>query len=218
MMNTPHQKPQSATNRTYLKLHEAIIVGHYTPGHQLKISALSSELGTGTTPVREALSLLVSDQLVERIDQRGFWVAKASRQHFQEVLKLRCQLEALALRDSIDMATREQDRQVIQSLFVYENQTGNDPQSRRQAHKSFHMALLKGCGSSILLRMCGQLHDLNTRYRYLARQSDSYPNRNPGAEHHAILAAFLERDSARACNALTQHYQTTRIFLPDPFI
>ena len=38
-------------------------------------------------------------------------------------------------------------------------------------HKEFHMALLAACGSPILLRFCGQLYDLNVRYRYLAGRS-----------------------------------------------
>ena len=92
---------QSATQRVYLRLRDAVLNGSLKPGDRLKVDALKATLDAGATPVREALSLLVSDQLVERIDQRGFRVASASLEQFQEVLKLRCQLEILALRDSL---------------------------------------------------------------------------------------------------------------------
>ena len=93
--------PQSSTQRVYLALRNEIITGQIPPGERLKIDALKVALDTGASPVREALSLLTSDQLVDRLDQRGFRVAATSRAQFQEILDLRCNLEELALRDSL---------------------------------------------------------------------------------------------------------------------
>ena len=63
--------PQSSTQRAYLALRNDIIFGRIPPGERLKIDVLKVGLETGASPVREALSLLTSDQLVDRIDQRG---------------------------------------------------------------------------------------------------------------------------------------------------
>lgn len=57
-------------------------------------------LDMGASPICEALSLLTSDMLVERIGQRGFRAAPASPANFEEILKLRCTLEDMALRQS----------------------------------------------------------------------------------------------------------------------
>ncbi len=92
---------QSATQRAYLTLRHDIITGAVAPGMRLKVDTLKVGLETGASPVREALSLLTSDQLVERLDQRGFRVAKTSRTQFQEILNLRCTLEDIALRESL---------------------------------------------------------------------------------------------------------------------
>ena len=62
----------SATQGAYNAIRRMILVGDLRPGEKLKIDALKARLDTGASPVREALSLLTSDQLVERIDQRGF--------------------------------------------------------------------------------------------------------------------------------------------------
>ena len=86
---------QSSTQRAYLELRTAIITGKVQPGERLKVETLKETLQTGASPVREALSLLTSDQLVERLDQRGFRVAQTSRAQFQEILELRCNLEEL---------------------------------------------------------------------------------------------------------------------------
>ena len=77
------------------------MVVELAPGEKLKIDGLRRRLETGASPIREALSLLTSDNLVERLDQRGFRTAEVSAENFHEILVLRCTLEDLALRDKI---------------------------------------------------------------------------------------------------------------------
>jgi len=91
----------SATQRVADELRHLIIQGKFTPGEKLKVETLKALLQTGASPIREALSLMTSDHLVERIDQRGFRVAAASEKHFREILMLRCELEDLALKQSL---------------------------------------------------------------------------------------------------------------------
>jgi len=59
-----------------------IVKGAIEPGAKLKIDGLRELLDTGASPIREALSLLTSDNLVERIDQRGFRSAQVSAEDF----------------------------------------------------------------------------------------------------------------------------------------
>jgi len=80
----------SATQRTYRTIRRMIVTGEVRPGEKLKIEGLRLRLDTGASPIREALSLLTSEHLVERIDQRGFRAAPTSRKNFDEILLLRC--------------------------------------------------------------------------------------------------------------------------------
>ncbi len=93
MIKEPTDRPddeiQSVTSRTYARLRQDILCGDLAPGTKLKIDDLRQRVGTGASSVREALSLLTSDHLVESIDQRGFRVAYASEAEFQEVLTTR---------------------------------------------------------------------------------------------------------------------------------
>ena len=50
------------------------------------------------------------------------------------------------------------------------------------------------------------------RYRNLAG-SVSYPDRDPGKEHEAILQATLKRDTEAAVSLLLDHYRNTGAFL-----
>jgi len=206
---------QSSTRRAYLALREAIITGQIAPGERLKVDMLKQSLQTGASPVREALSLLTSDHLVERLDQRGFRVAPASRAQFAEILRLRCALEAMALRDSVQQADEKWEEALVIShhrMVRAEAGEGTDFETR---HKAFHMALLAACASPILLRFCSQLYDLNVRYRFLAGRSQGYARRDVKAEHQAILDWAIARDAEAASSSLVEHYQKTGAFLAD---
>ncbi len=206
---------QSSTQRAYLELRSAIITGKVQPGERLKVETLKETLQTGISPVREALSLLTSDQLVERLDQRGFRVAKTSRAQFEEILDLRCNLEAMALRDSLESSNREWEDALVLAHHHMSQADRGDLEGFETHHKHFHMTLLAACRSPILLRFCDQLYDLNVRYRYLAGKSKSYGRRNVQAEHREILDAAVKRDVEKVCASLIAHYRNTGAFLAE---
>ncbi len=207
--------PQSSTQRAYLTLRSNIITGKIPPGERLKIDTLKDALETGASPIREALSLLTSDQLVDRLDQRGFRVASTSRAQFQEILDLRCNLEGLALRDSLANTDAKWEDALVLAHHHMNKADRNDIEAFEAHHKNFHMALLAACKSPILLRFCSQLYDLNVRYRYRAGQSKSYARRDVEAEHRAILDAAVRRDVDTASRHLMEHYRNTGAFLAE---
>ncbi len=204
---------QSTTQRAYLALRDAILSGDIPPGEKLKVETLKHTYSTGASPVREALSLLTSDQLVERRDQRGFRVAKASKEQFEEILNLRCKLEDLALRTSFEKGSKEWEDRLVLSHHHMSRAYQEPPQVFEQHHKAFHMALIAACDSPILLRFCDQLYSLNVRYRNLAGKSADYAKRDVAEEHDNIFEAAIERDVDRASEHLASHYRTTGLYL-----
>lgn len=206
-------KETSATHAAYLALRRMILTGALPAGKKLKIEELRTLLATGASPVREALSLLTSDMLVERIDQRGFRAAPASLQNFDEILRLRCLLEDLALRQSIARATPEWEERLVLSHHRMKRAAAQDMVTFEEAHKSFHMTLLDNADSPMLERYCSQLYDLNIRYRYLAAGGPTYRRRDISAEHEEILDAAVHRDVDTASTRLLSHYRLTGDYL-----
>lgn len=214
---SPDKAPRitSATQIAYSEIRRMIVTAEIPPGEKLKINNLKDLLQTGASPVREALSLLTSDQLVERIDQRGFRSAPVSQAHFTEILTLRCALEEMALRQSIANATDTWEENLVLAHHRLARANPIDGAEFEELHKTFHMALLTNCHSPILLLYCSQLYDLNVRYRYIAGRSLSYKRRDVSSEHQQILAATVARDTDLACERLLDHYQKTGTFLQD---
>lgn len=203
----------SLTTQAFHRIYTMIINGELKPGEKLKIDGLRNTLGVGASPLREALSLLTSEHLIERIDQRGFRVAHINAEAFDELLKTRCWLEERALRESMQTKSPEWEESVLLSHHrltrpsrMLVNGTLNP--EWEDLHKTFHMSLLSGCGSSILLRICNQLYDQNVRYRNVSGVYVS-ADRSVGDEHGTILEYVLAGDEDRAVNELISHYQKT---------
>jgi len=203
----------SATNRTYRQLRDLIVAGELKPGEKLKIDGLRKRLNTGASPIREALSLLTSDHLVERIDQRGFRTAEVSAGNFSEILRLRCTLEDQALRESIANYSEDWEEQAVLAHHRMLRAQAEKRDDFDTLHKAFHMALLSNAQSPILQKFCSQLYDLNVRYRFLAGRALDYTQRDVRAEHEGILAAAIARDADTASERLVNHYKLTGAFL-----
>jgi len=215
----PSLATTSVTAQVYERARADILAGVLQPGQKLKIDELRQTYGSGSSPIREALSLLTSDGLVERVDQRGFRVTLVSAQSFDELLTTRCWLEERALTESILRGGKDWEERVVLAEYhlsrtersISKNAfiTNQDWERR---HKDFHMALISACGSSILLNFCNQLYDQNVRYRHVAGKV-AFPKRNIAKEHQAIMRASLDRDAASAVKGLLDHYRATGAFL-----
>ena len=55
-------------------LREAILKGELQPGERLMELQLASKLGVSRTPIREALIQMTSDNLLENVPRKGFFV------------------------------------------------------------------------------------------------------------------------------------------------
>ncbi len=211
MIDPDSGKETSATHAAYLALRKMILSGALPAGQKIKIETLRNLLDTGASPVREALSLLTSDMLVERIDQRGFRAAPANPGNFAEILKLRCALEDMALRQSIEQATPEWEERLVLAHHHMNRATNTD--RFEETHKAFHMTLLSNAASPMMERYCSQLYDLNIRYRNLAASQANYQRRDISAEHAEIFEAAVKRDADAASTALLSHYRLTGDYL-----
>lgn len=211
----------SQTAQVFARLRDDIMAGRLEPGRKLKIEELRKRYQAGASPLREALSTMCSDGLVERMDQRGFRVADVSIDDFNELLKTRCWLEERALRESIDHGETAWEEALVLAHHRLSrmDRTGNRGDLRLEdewetAHRHFHMSLISACGSDIMIRFCDQLYDRNIRYRNISGTA-AYPKRDIAAEHQQIFQASVGRDADQAVRLLISHYEATGDYFRD---
>jgi len=210
--------PQSLITKIYNKLKKSLINGDLKPGEKLKIDNLKDKYNSGHTPIREALTSLVKDGLVERIEQKGFVASNVSMKHFNEVLKTRIWIEEIAIKKS--MENKERLEAWEESLILLNHRLNkkdwtekydpDNPDSWEMIHKKFHISLISRSGSDYLTKFCEQLYDQNLRFRFLLiKNKKNYLKRNVNKEHQDILNAVLSRDINGAQKNLVKHYNVT---------
>ncbi|ETX11820.1 GntR family transcriptional regulator [Marinomonas ushuaiensis DSM 15871] len=217
IQNDTKSMTKTAIDRVYQELRQKIIKGEFSPGERLKVETLKPLFDTGASPIREALSLLTSNKLVERIDQKGFRVSAVSAENFNEIFMLRCNLESLALRKSIELGDNAWEEKLVLLHHRLSRTSMADFDVWEPMHKSFHMCLLEACQSPILLSYCNNLYDQNIRYRFLAEKNSNYNSRDVRHEHDEVFNATINRKADLAVEILLRHYTDTGAFLRESF-
>ena len=82
--------------RAYLDLRDRIVTLHLPPGTVLREDELMKEMGTGRTPLREAVKRLALENLVEVQPRRGTFVTAVEAADIQSITEVRAELEAYA--------------------------------------------------------------------------------------------------------------------------
>lgn len=226
-MGKDHTENRSLSEQAHDMLRRDILLGRLMPEEKLQIESMAERLGIGMVPVREALNRLSSEGLVERKNQRGFFVAPLALDDLEELVKTRIWLETRALEESIAHGDEQWEEELVLSFHRLTRSARRlmpEPELELTEewdirHKQFHMALISRCGSEWLLGFCSTMMDQAVRYRNISMNIHSSKARREGAaaEHQEILDAVLARDTARACALLTQHYQVTLVALRPVF-
>lgn len=205
---------ETLASTVYEQLRSDILAGHLQPGSKLRLHELKQHYNAGNSPIREALNRLLANGMVVREENRGFRVSPASIEELQELIRTRCWLETIALRESIRRGDARWEERVVVAFHWLSQVTrsGNEPTygspTWEEHHRQFHLSLLSACGSNILLGYCTDLFEQTLRYRNLAAVV-AYRERHELEEHRAIYDAVIRRDADEAVRLLTAHYQVT---------
>jgi DNA-binding GntR family transcriptional regulator len=199
----------------YDALRSDILYGRRLPAARLPINDIAEEHAVSLSVVREAVTRLASEDLVEATPQRGFRVRPLSIEHFRDLTQVRIQIETLALRQSLangDVTweanlVAAHHRLAVTPMF-FEDGKGNP--EWMAAHGAFHAALAGGAGSLVLERVRRQLYDASEMYRYWSGSlAQRVARANVAEEHKAILDAALARDTDLAVDLVTRHLEAT---------
>lgn len=211
----------------YESIQEEIISNKLLPGQRLHIAQLAEQYNVGSGPVREALSRLLSTELIIAISQKGFRVAPISRSDLRDIYKTRVHIEALALRLSIENGDDTWEAGIIAAhhrLVKFESECKiNKPEDYKEwesRHRAYNLALINACGLTYLLRIQHQLYNLTERYRRQwlmagIKKIDGLPY---AKDQKKIMDATLARDTTLATKLLLKHFESAIGIIESYFI
>lgn len=193
------------------RLRKEVLSGELLPGQSLRLDELRERYGVSLSPLREAVSRLGAEGLLLAKDKRGVRVAPVSVDNLAEVVRLRCVLEPMALKDAIAHADEDWEVRVTTALTMLTRQEQQaNPHMRverwERLHRQLHMSLLSTCRMPLLLQFCTLLNDRADRYRrlFLANQQ---VDASVSLEHQHIVDASLRQDVELATSLLSAHIE-----------
>jgi len=92
---------QTVTDRAYGQIKTLIINLELKLGQRIDIKELANRFNISQTPIREALSLLVKDELLEYKPRQGYYVVNLSYHDIEEIYELRELIECFALKQAL---------------------------------------------------------------------------------------------------------------------
>ena len=197
--------PSAAPARLRQILLAAIQSGALAPGARLKEIELVNALSVSRTPLREALTALRAEGILER-DDDGLRVRQLGWRDVRSLYELRGTLEAMAAQLAARNASKP-ERQVIGSVCEAEAALIDDgaaPEMLARHNRQFHHAILQAADNRFLSE---SLEKLSRLMVLLGATAYSLPARRGAIriEHEAVNNAIQKGDAEAAADAMRTH-------------
>lgn len=196
----------------YGQIHSDILLGQLLPGAKLKLNQLKQDYDVSVNTLRETLTRLAADGLVEAEGQKGFRVVPVSIADLREITEMRQLIECFALRKSLENGGLDWEGQLVAAHHMLAHSEKlmlqDDAKHSREWQmydRAFHVALISACNSHWILRVHKVIHDQFRRYQMLALKTNRFRGEELEREHRMILEYALNRDVEAATDLLAAH-------------
>jgi DNA-binding GntR family transcriptional regulator len=204
----PLEQSEGLKTRVYIALRE--LIGHmdiYSGKDPIRLDerALGEQLGVSRTPVREAISRLEQEGIVENIARRGAFVVRKSKDEILDIVDVWAALESMAAR----LATsRASDKEISQLRKNFASFDGEDARAHIDEYSDtnieFHQTIIKLSHSELIIQMADQLF-----FHMRAIRASTIKDRDRIAQsimdHTRIIEAIEERDAYHAEQLVRDH-------------
>ncbi len=182
-------------------IRDRILRGYYPEGARLIESSIAAELNISRTPVREALVLLVGQDLVRTVDGGGFAVGDV-RLQLQDILDIRVALESHAVAAAAANMSEDEIAQLENLCARMEALPSQEIEERADLNRKFHETLISASHNRRLVKMVGDYQDY---FRIAQPLFDPEAIRRTQSEHRAITQALRDRDIEKAKRLVAEH-------------
>jgi len=156
------------------------VVYEVVPGEKINEDDLARELGVSKTPVREALSKLAHEGMIEIIPNRGSYKVKLSKEDILEIMVIREALEGLCIRLAIRNMTDSTIKKLKSILYDFEAKyLEKDLTLYSETMLDFYGLIYETAKNPRLIKIIQSMLDLTRMFRLL------YYN-NPESVKHSL--------------------------------
>ena len=217
----------NASHEAQREIRKLILNYEYKPGMRLYEPAIAEKLGMSRTPVREAMTRLVSCGFLERSEgRRGYFVPNLTPEDMRHVFHLRMVLERYAA----ELVDGQVDGKAIDRMYALNDLETHaffksDRECYSELNEEFHTAFAQLTKNPYLIRCLGEVTARCTLYSYFfasfytaATKGVFSPSRKVAAhiEHRALIDALAHNAFDSARSILREHTLTAYLHCCGP--
>ena len=204
LLAPPPGEAASLADQAYYAIRQLIVSLELPPGSPIKEAELTTRLGIGRTPVREALRRLALERLVAVYPRRGMEVTTVDVRDLARLCEVRAVLEPEAARLAAERATRED----VAGLHALREEL-TDPRRRSDRglidlDERIHHAVYRASHTQLLEETLDWYYTHALRIWMLALDRTS-ELRDAVQEHAQLLDAVARGNGARAADLMHAH-------------
>jgi DNA-binding GntR family transcriptional regulator len=191
-------------------IRDMIVAGELAPGDRVVESRLARQIGVGQPTVREALVQLEHQGLVSRIANQGCIVTRLTRTEISQMLRVRAELESLAVELAVECADESDVRKLFDFTTLMKTAAdARDIQGFFGLDVQFHETLWRLSGNSLLPRLLGQSLMPLLAFLFIRnlRNHKQIDMRHSAEAHVEIVEGILTRDKAHARKVAREKFQ-----------
>ncbi len=213
----------------YSLIRQRLEGGHIQAGCRLSDDALAKEIGISRGPIREAISQLASEGLVEHRPRRGVFVREPSRREIEELYEVRCALESFAAAKAAMIATKDQIAELhhlhqkmldtLQDCQTMPGHVADKALTNRflAVDMQFHLFIINAAGNQRLFSMVEDCKILIRVFAHVPVKHDLRLMTDSTQQHASIIEAICRHDSHAARDLMTSHIATASKFILDAY-
>lgn len=187
------------------RLRELILSGELEPKERINEIELCERFGISRTPLREAIKILATENLLELLPNRGARVGSVSQHEIEEMVEVVAGLEAtaaeLACRTITDPEIDAIDAKTIVMVKAYQR---SDDVSYFNLNREIHEALMQAARNATLSGIYGNLSSRIQRMRYTAHKTPEQWKR--AVDEHVRMVELLRARDGEALGRLVRDH------------
>lgn len=201
---------KTVTEQIYLVIRNDILQQKRKMGEKLTVKQLQDQLGVSSTPIREALTRLQQDGLIEYQPNVGMRVVTMDERDLREIFQLMTEFDCIAMR----LACQSPERAEMLRRLTHMQETaaqclrGGDLEKWEELSDAFHLEFYHFCNNGRLRAAAAknrlQFGIFSNAYQHVEENQQAIQN-----EHDEILKYLMNNEDGRAIETLRKHAEAS---------
>lgn len=205
---------RTVQEQLYTALRDDILRGVHPPGAQLNESELSRQYNVSRSPLREALSKLTGEGLLESRPNKGIFVRKFTEKYINDVLNMRDILERRGVRN---FRNTEAEREMLLAMrSEAESILASEPfdvEHHNEFDERMHYMVMGFNDNEYIDQLSRQIYTLSTLFSIQLKTPEG--GMESEMQHIELIDTLLRGELATAEKQLQKHIRRTKKLVRD---